>query len=312
MKTFLFILISFNILVFACVDKSYAEQDAIKVTQQLKKYSIDDVVIEQYKWQGAIPSSGQVKVINPFGSISVKNINQPIVAVTGAMQLIGHSPTKAKIITKQEHGVQIIEVTYPEGNSDVLGQRTGRVDLGIFVPQGVALTLITNFGDIKSRKLKSNVIAKTYSGKIKIGSSATIQAQTHTGDIKLTIQKDNSKNARFVENSKTRFNTVTSTAGNIQVYLQDNVNISLAANSQRGIKSNLLANKYTQITTKTKGLFTAVLGQGTRHYEINSQTGMIYFYRSEWHKMKLTINEATVNEATVNEVTIKVQQVTSP
>jgi len=300
MKIFLLILISLNIFTVGGINKSYAAQHSLNVQlplnakAQSQKQALDNVVIQQYKWQAAIPSSGKVKVINRFGSISIKNINQPIVAVTGAMQLIGETPAQATVISTQADGVQIIEVTYPEGNTDKFGHKRGRVDLGVFVPKGVSLTLITDFGDIKSRKLKSNVIAKTNSGKIKIGSNSTIQASTNTGDIKLTIQKNNSKQARFIESTKTRFNTLTSKVGNIQVYLQDNVNVSLSANSKNSIKNNLRVNNSTKISANTKQLFSAVLGKGTRHYEIKSQAGAINIHRSEWHKMQPTIKTQQV------------------
>jgi|GEM_PF-1099153 len=244
-------------------------------SKNVQPYTAQDVKLEQYSWQGDIPRANKIRVVNPYGGIITKNTNYRNVSVAGAIQLIGPKASAPRISARDENGVTILQVSYPDGNHDRFGRLTGRVDLGVYVPRGVTVDLQTDFGDIKSRKHKSNMILRTNSGKIKVGTSGRVQAFTDTGDIKLHIQKAKHQDPRFVESDKKRLSQVLSDSGKIELSVSPGLDIEFNALGQLGVTSNLMSNDKVNVQTKTDTHLLASLGKGTNTFAIEARNNAI-------------------------------------
>jgi len=260
------------IILNGCGDTDVSPKTNVKMKAH---YTAEDVKLSQYNWQGDIPTAGKIRVNNPFGNISTKNTNYDNVSIAGAIQLIGNEATQPNITVRDENGVTVVDVSYPNGDKDQYGRKIGRVDLGVYVPRSVIVDLQTDYGAIKSRKHKSNMILKTNSGDIKVGASGTIQATSNSGDIKLHIQKAKHQDIRFIEEVKRRLSHITTESGAINISLANNLDMQLNLQASSGISSNLNEFKEVRLIENSNNNLTAVLGNGINTYTVRSNQSAI-------------------------------------
>ena len=192
------------------------------------------VALKHYKWLGEVPKAKLIRIINPFGAITSRNTSYNNVELSGVIQKIGQdsitqNSSAHQISITDVDGVTEVVVSYPQGNKNSQGQLIGRFDLGVWVPSWVAVEMTTDFGDIKVKKHASNIIAKTHSGKIKIGSAGRVIASSYSGDIKVDLYGERWHQAM----------DISSVTGNVKVNVSRTANINLQALSGNDIKHNL-------------------------------------------------------------------------
>jgi len=278
------------IILSGCSETNVSSSDKEKMKAH---YTAEDVKLSQYNWQGDIPTAGKIRVNNPFGNISTKNTNYDNVSIAGAIQLIGNEASQPNITVRDDNGVTVVDVSYPNGDKDKYGRKIGRVDQGVYVPRSVIVDLQTDYGAIKSRKHKSNMILKTNSGDIKVGSSGTIQATSNSGDIKLHIQKAKHQDVLFIEENKRRLSHITSESGAISISLANNLDMQLNLQALSGISSNLNEFKEVRLIESSNDKLTAVLGNGINIYTVKSSQSAISINMSQVKKEVNMANSPT-------------------
>jgi len=247
--------------------------------------SVDDnrkVIVKQYKWFGDSPKAKRIRVINPFGSITSRTTTYGTVELSGAIQKIGENPGIHHIEVKDNKGVTEVIVTYPNGIRNDKGQLTGRFDLGVWVPSWVTLEFETDFGDIKVSKSASNVIARSNSGKIKVGTMGSIEASSNSGNIHVDL---------YAEKFKDDFN-VNSDSGDISVKLSQHAKINLAATASEAVTHNFAEYSAISVAEKPFNLVANMAANSNKAKQLKLTTKKgavdIFVAAKPSHKVKLT------------------------
>jgi hypothetical protein len=225
----------FNVIKLICL---LSLSVIIGCSESYNEYRMADVKLEKFNWKGKVPRSYRVKVINPYGNINSRTGSYPIVDVSGVMQLIGPDAVKGHIDVREESGVTVIEVKYPSGIYDQVGRKIARFDIGVFVPTGVFLELETDFGDIKIKKHKNRILARTNSGDIAGSTKNIIHAFSRTGDINLNLMPW--KSHRFAKLAKRPSYFINTDQGDIALSMNDDLAVNMRLYSNEPILSNNL------------------------------------------------------------------------
>ena len=212
--------------------------------EQAVKQDNREVKIKQYKWFGDSPKAKRIRVINPYGNITSRTSYYSSVELSGAIQKIGKNPPQHQIDINDNNGVTEVVVSYPDGIRNAMGQLAGRVDLGVWVPSWVSIELETDFGDIKVKKSASNITAKSNSGKISIGTSGLVEAQSDSGNISIDFYDE-----RYRQSMK-----VVSKTGDVKVNLSQNAKVQIDAQSGHKISNNFADYPKVKVTKKDLGL----------------------------------------------------------
>lgn len=213
------------------------------------------VEISQYKWFGDVPKAKLVRVINPYGDVNSRSSLGNAVELSSAIQKIGDNPPEHKIDIKDVDGVTEIVISYPKDSiRDDQGRLTGRFDLGVWLPSLVRLEVETDFGDIKIKKSASDVIAKSNTGKISIGTSGHVEATSEHGNIMVDFYGE-----RFRQKMK-----VVSRFGDVKVSMSQDTRLVLNASAAKAIKNNF--DKYQAIEVSgDKHQLSAQITKPTKH-----------------------------------------------
>lgn len=213
------------------------------------------VDVKQYKWFGDVPKSKIVRVFNPYGSVTSRSSMMGSVELSAAIQKIGDNPPQHTIDINDNNGVTEIVISYPKGTiRNAKGQLTGRFDLGVWLPSWVRLEVETDFGDIKVKKSASDVIAKSNSGKIAIGTSGHVEALSESGDISVDLYGE-----RFREQMK-----IVSRLGDVKVNMSQDARLVITASAANSIKNNFAEYKAIKVSGDDKSL-NAKITKSTSH-----------------------------------------------
>ncbi len=215
----------FSLILFGC------SQQSAKVS-----YSKDDVVLEKYNWRGDVPEKKHVKVVNYYGNISTRTTKQNDIEMAGIIQRVGTAAPDPEVKIIDNNGITEIEIVYNAKTVDAYNNRIARFDLGIYVPKGVTLEMVTSFGDIKSKKHHSNLIARSESGHITMATHGIFDARSESGNIKANLLSWQS--ARFEVKNKQRQYLLSSKSGDIDVFLADSNQLEITAEAGGGIYSS--------------------------------------------------------------------------
>lgn len=268
---------------------------ALTLTTPDQKKDTRDFKLEHYKWYGETPKAKLVRVINPFGAISTRNTSYDNIEISGAIQKIGKTPAQHKIDITDNNGVTEVVVSYPNGNKNAQGQLTGRFDLGVWVPAWVNVEMVTDFGDIKAKKHSSNLSATTTSGKIKIASSGTVDAQSDTGDIKVDF---------YGERFKQPMN-VSSNTGDVKVNLSQKAKVTLRAASNNPIKHNLNDYQSIKVSDADEHHFKAELAKNSTDLQLSSEQGQLVVIVAKKASYKTKIGQRLSVHKPINTKTTK-------
>ena len=244
---------------------------ACSQTEEPVKYSKADVKLQKYQWQGALPKKSVVRVVNRFGNISTRNTNHTTIELSGIIQKIGPNAPTPEILVSEAEGVTLVEVTYKESVIDGFENRIGRMDIGVYAPQGITIEMETDFGDIKAKKHRSNLIAKTQTGKIKLATSGTINATSQGGQITANLLPWS--NQKFNPVNKQRRYDILSHGGDVQIYFspQSGLDINLQAGNAITSSSSDIQN----LISKEVNNLRFVIGNSERQLTVSSNQGNI-------------------------------------
>lgn len=246
----------FKIISQLCFIGLIVSLSIVQIPASATTTSLDDqrkVEVELYKWFGESPQAKLVRVINPYGSVSSRTASVSKVELSGAIQRIGDAPPQHHIEVKEQRGVIEVIVSYPPDSiRDAAGRLTGRVDLGVWIPSWVSLSVETDYGDIKVKKSASNITARSNSGKISIGTSGQVDAISDSGDIQLDLYAEKYRDSMRVY----------SRSGDIRVLVSQGAQLNLLAVAPQEIKHNFVDYQLIDVE-KSTGSLQVRLGQGS-------------------------------------------------
>lgn len=169
-----------------------------------------------HQWFEEVEPGGTIRVENPWGRIYARfGGYEPKAEILATEQRLDKDVprlTVDRLRSGDELHVVVRASNRPEGTSGARGERRDRIDLVVFVPEGISLTARTDSdliavkgvrgdvrltsvrGDIDVRKVQGAVNASTARGDIYVAfENATDQTQeltTETGDIEAQLWED--------------------------------------------------------------------------------------------------------------------------
>ncbi|GAB4195964.1 MAG: hypothetical protein Tsb002_28930 [Wenzhouxiangellaceae bacterium] len=120
----------------------------------------------------------QVVIDNPWGDIRLRPHAEGFVRVDAGIQLIGENPPQPQFDTEESVNAFRFSVAVPGGR---LQPRNNRVDLAVYLPAGLSLTLTSRDGTIEAKKTRNRILARSQSGRIVITNQGFIQAHSVDG-----------------------------------------------------------------------------------------------------------------------------------
>ena len=155
-----------------------------------------DWLIEKIDMSEPIKPDTSVIVSNLYGDLRIRMIKDADDNRLPLTAIIQHHADDAirPRIRYDINDSAVISVTYPgpAGAQPAMHSTTGpapRVDIAVFIPQKSSIEAVTASGLIKIKGVKTNVRARSISGRIWISSSSSIDARSERGDISVVIKK---------------------------------------------------------------------------------------------------------------------------
>jgi len=237
-----------------------------------KQYTKEDVRLTKYNWRGELPEKSKVILVNRFGNITTRTTKQNKIEMSGIIQKVGEYAPEPEVKVSDKDGVTKIEIVYDKPTIDEFDNRIGRMDVGIYVPKGITVEMVTTFGDIKSKKHSSNLIATSVSGKIKLQTKGTMFAHSEAGDIKAHLMAWTTHPLESTK--KKRKYHLRSTRGDVSVYFPGDLSLELNAVAKKlSSEDDLFLNEIQKLKELN---FNYVLGSGERLLKAISDEGSIF------------------------------------
>lgn len=155
-----------------------------------------ELAMDRYQWakdvDGARPIT-TIEIRNDFGDIRARRAEDRRLDASMVVQRLDVAGERLGFTVERRGGVVALVVAYPPGrvkdaDPDPPKDTYDRLDLVVFVPQGVTLRAHTLRGRVEVRGLKSDVEASTLDGPIFVRTAGTVQARTAGGE--LTVMLD--------------------------------------------------------------------------------------------------------------------------
>jgi hypothetical protein len=154
-----------------------------------------EVRIEHLNWSRAIDGPDPITAIeirNDFGDIRARLAGDRVLDASMVVQRLDPGPQGVGFTVERRGSALALVVGYPPGrvkDADPRPPKAGydRLDLTIYVPEGVALRAHTLRGLVEARGLKGDVEAATLDGSILVSAAGVLQARTTSGEITATV-----------------------------------------------------------------------------------------------------------------------------
>lgn len=130
-----------------------------------------------------------VKIVNPHGSVVLKQTNAPTVGFHRVVQLIGATPEAPDIRFVRNGDTIELVVSYASdatrGEEQLVdGYRKGRVDATLFVPPGPSIDVRTNYGDIQARRINNDLVASSRTGRVMGAGGGAMSLRSDSGIVR--------------------------------------------------------------------------------------------------------------------------------
>ncbi len=126
-----------------------------------------------------------IRVVNQWGNIEIRTAEHPgSYRVQAAVQRIGRTPPQPPVFRQRSvEGVAELVVEFP--GARIAPDRTGRVDLALFVPPGHPLSVETRDGLVKAKKTANPLHVRTADGPVQIINDGPIRVRSDTGRVQV-------------------------------------------------------------------------------------------------------------------------------
>ena len=221
-----------------------------------------------------IRPGGTLRVRNPFGNVHARfgGYENEVEILTTTQRLEQDLPELRVDLRTGPDGMQI-DVEF-ERKANQAAPPTGgtrdRVDLVLFVPQGVTLDVETSDGTIEAKKLKSDLFAASINGDLNIHSIAgRVRAKTVHGRITARIENGATDEPQDL---------VTST-GDIEVHLWEDARFNVELATSGEISTDFSLKIEHRRFEEPKKIAWATLGDGGPELKLHSKQGRVRLLR---------------------------------
>lgn len=140
--------------------------------------STDAVRVERVDREFALDKSiHKIDIINRYGEINIKRHDEAEVGVHAVIQRLPPDFAKVTIESRRENGVLHITTNVPDDKS-------GRIDIAVFVSKSIALVLTTEDSRISVKQWHAPIQATSKAGEIRASSLQRLDLHTDSGQIR--------------------------------------------------------------------------------------------------------------------------------
>jgi hypothetical protein len=156
-----------------------------------------EVKIERLTWAKDVGGESPIRTIevhNDFGDVRARLAPDRRLEMLAVVQRLDPGPEGVGFTVERRGDVVALTVAYPPGRvkdavPDPPKASYDRLDLVIFIPEGVTFSAHTLRGLVEVRGLKSDVRAATRDGLIRVATSGSVQARTDSGEITASLDR---------------------------------------------------------------------------------------------------------------------------
>lgn len=222
------------------------------------------------QWFETVEPGQTVRVVNLFGDVYSRfgGYENKVEILATSQRLEVSLPELEVRFDRGDHGLDIT-VGFA-GEVDEATETRDRVELVVFVPKGASLDARTGDGLIDVKKLKSDVVASSLTGDLRINSVAgRISAKTARGDITATL----------VTGATTERQDLTTQTGDIQVWLWEDADMNVGLATSGEISTDFsLEIEHRRLEEPSKHAV-AVVGRGGPELTLRSKQGRVRLLR---------------------------------
>jgi hypothetical protein len=217
-----------------------------------------------------IEAGGTVRVTNPLGDVRARfGGYENRVEVLATVQYPDRQTSVPEVsLTPVETGLEVSTRWSDGQGADALG----RVDLVVFIPRGATLDARTRDGLIEAKGLKSNLIASTQTGEIRIRSThGHVSAKSARGAVSVALETG------VTEQSQ----SISTETGDIEVYLWEDAAMDVHLATSGEISTDFSIDiEYRRFEEPGK-LGRATLGGGGPELRLESKRGRVRLLRQQ-------------------------------
>jgi len=176
------------------------------------------VAKESRQWMESVRAGGTLRVENPYGDVYARfGGYEDQVEILATLQHLDPGPRLEVERDEVDSGLRV-RVRPGSGEEDGSSANRNRVDLMVFVPQGARLDVETREGKIEAKGLRSDLIASSIGGDIRIrGIEGHVQAKSARGRLSATLKSGVTE----------RGQALTSETGEIEVHLWEDADLDV-------------------------------------------------------------------------------------
>lgn len=221
-------------------------------------------------WQGSLDQGRRIEISNPYGDLRARFSADDTIALSAVVQRRDGDPHEAEIVTEASPDGYVIAVAYPtlDGRPATGGRPERRVDLVVFVPGESEIVLSTEFGLIEAKKLRSEVVARSQSGEVRLSTRGDIHARSERGDVTVSFPPLDGEGESRIE---TR-------TGDIRIVLSPTSNVTVRGSTNGRVTTDYSVDIEQQNGTRWKETHT-VLGSGSYRLRLESDRGDLELLR---------------------------------
>lgn len=231
--------------------------------------------IERQQWDKDVDGAAPVRVLevhNDHGDIRARFTAERRLEAFAVIQRLDPGATGVGFTVERRGAVVALTATYPPGriqdaDPDPPKAAFDRLDLTVFLPEGVALGAQTLRGMVEGRGLKSDVTATTLAGSVFLSTTGAVRVRTGSGEITALLVPAREAGLLLFE----------SQSGPISISLPARVDANVRVETEGPVASDFgLAARRRGGTPRLEGK----LGRGGRALFVFSATGRVEIRRS--------------------------------
>jgi hypothetical protein len=231
--------------------------------------------IERQEWAKEVDGAAPVRrleVRNDHGDIRARFNAERRLEAFAVIQRLDPGATGVGFTVERRGEVVALTATYPPGrvqdaDPDPPKAAFDRLDLTVYVPEGVALGAQTLRGMVEGRGLKSDVTAATLGGSVSLSTTGSVRVRTASGEITALLAPAAEAGLLLFE----------SQSGSVSIGLPGKVDASVRAETAGPVASDF------QLTVRPAGTLPRLegrLGRGGRALLVFSNTGRVEIRRT--------------------------------
>jgi hypothetical protein len=238
-----------------------------------------DLKIDRLHWEKDVDGPAPItrlEIRNDFGDVRARRAGDRRIEASAVVQRLDADPAGVGFTVERHGPVVALVVAYPPGHvrdADPNPPKDSydRLDLVVYVPEGVALRAETLRGRIEIRGLKSDVEAATLDGPLSVVTTGSVRARTAGGAITAIVE---ASALAHPENGPMLFESGT---GAITVTVPERAPIDLRAETSGPLSSELRMHRKQGARTRAW----KASGRSRRLVLVRSDSGAIQVLRDE-------------------------------